>query len=180
MKITEIEAGYAETLSLPGYNNVRPSMRLVAQVEEGEADWLVRLNLQVQTREAVQAEIDNVLVAIGKAPRYSSEPRYQVMESVQLRVVAVLPDDQDWDELPGQDWSHRFVVDKDVRGLLGHQAQHLAQQFVQFATRQRNGWRYIDCSDGDLSRLPELPEPELPEEESDANGDDGNGEEIPF
>ena len=66
MKITEVEIGYAETVSLPGYNNVRPSTRLVAQVgwdQAGQHEYdedpdLVVADLQSMARQSVHDEVD--------------------------------------------------------------------------------------------------------------------------
>ena len=159
MKITEVEIGYAETVSLPGYNNVRPSTRLVAQVgwdQAGQHEYdedpdLVVADLQSMARQIVHDEVDRALIAIGMAPRYWEGPRFQVMEGPQMKVVAVFPDEQDWDELPGN-WAHTYMGELTAAsGLVLEQARALAQVRAKFRKT------YIDCSDGDLTRLPEPP-----------------------
>ena len=183
MKITEVEIGYAETVSLPGYNNVRPSTRLVAQVgwdQAGQHEYdedpdLVVADLQSMARQIVHNEVDRALIAIGMAPRYWDGPRFQVMEEPQMKVVAVFPDEQDWDDLPGH-WAHPYLGEMtDVRRLMLEQARSLAQD------RAKRGKEYIDCSDGDLTRLPEPPAEEEPDpDELDEYDEYDDEEEIGF
>lgn len=183
MKITEVEVGYAETVSLPGYNNVRPSTRLVAQVgwdqagqyEYDEEPDLVVADLRSMARQIVHDEVDRALIAIGMAPRYWQGPTFQVMEETAMKVIAVFPDDQDRDDLLGH-WAHPYVGEMtSVRGLILEQAQSLAQD------RARQGKEYIDCSDGDLTRLPQPAEVEEPDaDELDEYDEYDDEEEHPF
>jgi len=182
MKITEVEIGYQETVSLPGYNNVRPSVRLTASVgwdQAGQYEYdedpdLVVADLQSMARQIVHDEVDRALIAIGKAPRYWEGPTFQVMEEARMEVVAVFPDDQDWNNLPGN-WNHPYLGEiTDVRGLVLEQARALAQHRVTL----RRGRVYVDCSDGDLTRLPEMPAEEEPDPDELDEYDDE--EEHPF
>ena len=77
MQITQVSVSWKETHSLPGYNNISPSLSLSATVEQGESPDYVKAILLQQCKEFCHSEIDNALEAEGQSPVYDTfSPRY--------------------------------------------------------------------------------------------------------
>ena len=70
MQITEITAGYAETITLPEYNNARPSLTITARLEPGDDPVVARKDLDQRVKQHVHGEVDRLLEAHGKAPKH--------------------------------------------------------------------------------------------------------------
>lgn len=150
MKITEISVSYEETCSLPGYNNVRPGVRLTAQVEDEPANAVAVL-LMDQARSAVREEIDFALMCAHKAPKYFDGQRYKIVYSWQRRICLVIPQEHDAPD----DFSVVMAGDCDTSELLLSQAREYAERY---ATLRSDATCYT-IVDGDYSALPELPMP---------------------
>lgn len=167
MKVTEISVSYEETCSLPGYNNVRPGVRLTAQFEESELSYDYFLHaLQDKARIEVQKEIDDALVRSHKAPKYSKDPRYMILHSSRRKVVLVVPDNSD--AYP-DDFNQTFYGGIDTSGLLLSQAQEYGK-----LAADREGETLMTIQDGDYSALPPLPTNKtwIPDENYDPEDDD--------
>lgn len=91
MKITEVQAGWAETVSLPGYANARPSVAFSAVVEDDEDPEEIRRQLLETAKRIVRQEVDAVLMEHDRPPKYYDGPRYDVVESVERRAVVIVP-----------------------------------------------------------------------------------------
>lgn len=163
MKITQITVSYGETQSLPEYSNVKPNLTLTAVLDEGDVPEQIERQLWHYAKEGVHAQIDLALEASGKAARYSTDPRYQVMatyrDSYSRRgkpalplLVVILPNELSLDD--------RFVHTgwPENRKLRYEHAQRLAAEVA-----VDRGAQIVDCSDGDLSTLIAL----LPEEKAE-------------
>lgn len=119
MNITTITVGWQETVSLPEYNNVRPSVSLTIipdAVEPGEAPWTAdAVNLYVGeelmplVKKIVQDEVDAALEAAGRPPKYYQGTRYQAVKSWGQRRVLIIPNIIEIKPSHG-DWDHVFGV----------------------------------------------------------------------
>lgn len=136
MPVREVTVEYTITQNLGDYTNVKPSVRLVLDVPEGEAcapDVLEEL--MAQARATVQAEVDAALEANDRPARYSDEPRYDVYSvssSVQHRLTLIVPT--------------RFVLEKHLhRVLRGARLQH-ARQYAATAATYDDEVELVDAS----------------------------------
>lgn len=143
MVITEVTVKYAATQSTADYSNVRPELQLTAQVAADEDAEDVYRSLMDEARTFVHGEIDDALEACGKAPRYYEGPRFQVVELYKSNVITVLPNEQQ----PPDHFHHVYGLERGLRlaAALRHAQQRASERAMVF----------FDCSDGDLSRIPE-------------------------
>lgn len=169
MNITQITVSYGETQSLPEYSNVKPNITITATLDAGEDVAIVEAQLWEHAKEAVREQIDQALEASGKAARYSTEPRYQVLRTYQgytargrieqPKIVVILPDAMRLDDqLDQRLGSPSYRESKKLRH--GH-AMRIATEYA-----HDQQCELLDCSDGDISRLeallPPLPEKPAP------------------
>jgi hypothetical protein len=91
VKIIEVQAGWSETVSLPGYANARPSVAFTAVVEDDEDPEEIRRQLLETAKQIVRQEVDAVLMEHDRPPKYYDGPRYDVVESVERRAVVIVP-----------------------------------------------------------------------------------------
>ena len=170
MNITQITVSYGETQSLPEYSNTKPSITLTAVLNDGEDAVTIEAELWNQAKAAVREQIDLALEVNNIPAKYSTDPRYQVLKTrtqsyydrgkIELpKLVAIIPNDVKLDD--------RFVHAgwRDSRKLRYGHAQRLAAETAD------EGYRVVDCSDGDLSKLMAL----LPEEKAEKQADDLGG-----
>lgn len=165
MKIESITVSYGVTQSLPEYNNIKTSVTLAAALDADDDPTAVHGDLLAMIKAAIHAEVDTTMEAHDLPARYSTESRFQVVRTYQHRCdtegfsdhcVAILPDAC---SLP-RGYDHIYDVPRGVR----------------YGYAVNKAWAYadvqnvllIDCSDGDLSRLPVLrPVAATPQEEDD-------------
>jgi len=179
MEITEITVSYGQTQSLPEYSNVKPMVTLKATIGEDEDPHVVRRNLFEMARAFVEAEIDDALERHDRPAVYSQEARFRVIATRQSRnygepswmplenVVAIVPNEVERPE--GGDWHSAQSAYSD-RGVRHRHALTVARR----EANSRGALRIIDCSDGDLSRLPQRPRAEVePEPQSEPAEDLG-------
>lgn len=155
MKLTQITVSYGETQSLPEYSNTKPQLTLTAALDDGDDPAAVEAELWGRAKAAVHEQIDLALESCGKAAKYSTEPRYQVMRTAHDRyrhnnnappnpppLVVVLPNEMSLDD--------RFVHVgwPESRKLRYAHALQIAQERAQEIEAP-----IVDCADGDLSRL---------------------------
>lgn len=156
MKLTTITVSYGETQSLPEYSNVKPSITLGAVLDELDDPSVVEALLWEQARQAVRDQIDAALELNGKSAKYSTEPRYQIVQTNNdpygrnrdntVEYVAIIPDTIDHRAF-GATLVH--AVYPESRNLRLAHAQRAAEQHV----RERRNHVLIDCSNGNLEPL---------------------------
>lgn len=160
MQITQITVSYGETQSLPEYSNVKPLLSITATLDEGEDVAIVEAQLWEHAKDAVHAQIDAALEANDKAAKYSTEPRYQVMQTYW----------NEWDH-PGQEKPPQYVII--LPNTINHDRDAYAQRLVHAGNSsgdarklrydhalriaaevmQERGYTLLDCSSGDLTPL---------------------------
>jgi hypothetical protein len=161
-RITEITVSYGMTESLPDYSNVKPAVTLTATLEPDESPDRVQAELLEQCKRICHEEADTALEFAGKAARYSAEPRYRIIKTRSYvspdgrrfaqQAVAILPQ------------AVRDIPDGYQTGVFPGPSQNLRYAHAcSVAAHNSDGdIQVIDCSDGNLSRLPQLswePEP---------------------
>lgn len=135
MPVREVTIEFALTQNLGDYTNVKPSVRLVLDVPEGEAyapDVLEEL--MAQARAVVQAEVDAALEANDRPARYSNDPRYDVYSvssSVQSRLTLIVP--------------AGFVPERHLHRVLRGARPHHARQHIA-ATYDSEEMELVDAS----------------------------------
>jgi len=170
MKITQITIGWAETCSLPEYSNIKPSVSMTAEIEEGDVPGLVKDSLLQIAKKVVRDEIDATLELHGRSPKYYDGPLYSVEISYERKLVIIFP-------------AALIRTPNDFRGAGGVPMRlERALQRAQDIVRERSDYTFVDCTDGDFSKLPPLPEPEPkpePKELAWADFDDEEDEDEP-
>lgn len=174
MHITQITVSYGETQSLPEYSNVKPNLTITATLDAGDSPGEVEQLLWNQAKTAVREQIDLALESSGKAAKYSTDPRYQVMRTYHdayrrrgkpelPKIVIILPNELELDDRFGNTgWPEN-------RKLRYEHAQRVAAE-----SAVELGAQIVDCSGGDLRTLMALL-PEEPAEEPAAKQDDNLG-----
>jgi|GEM_PF-1895164 len=114
MNITQVTVGWQETVSLPEYNNVRPSLTLTAQVNEEEDEQATVNALLDEVKRVVHQQVDEALERCGRRPRYYTGPTYQVVECFERRLVLVIPNEVELKPQFGRGggWSHVFGIER--------------------------------------------------------------------
>lgn len=146
MQIREITVGWAETVSLPEYSNVRPSFQFAAVLEEDDDPVDVYHKLLAQAKRLVRLEVDGMLEANGKPPKYWTGPRFQVLKSRDRKAIIIMKNETN-------DWPENFVHSLGIpRGIRWEIAEERAANLG-----KRLGWAVIDCTadDFDFSTLPQ-------------------------
>lgn len=128
------------------YQSVRCGVTLPVFVQLGDdVHTLLRYHLEV-AKETVRAQVDNEFEQGHGAPAvYSAEPRFKLMLAREAKVMIVIPMEQE-DKLP-EGWERE--LSKEYRK---HRLGYILQQSV----RDYPDFTLVDCSDGDLSKLPPL------------------------
>jgi hypothetical protein len=156
MKLKEITVSYGATQSLPEYSNIKPSLTLTAAIEPEDDPTAVEFELWAWARDSVHAQIDLALEASGKAAKYSTEPRYQVLrtywnqwdhrgEEKPPQYVIIAPDEL---KLDRGAYSQRLIVDSSK--LRYAHAQKVASELL---GDKDEGYTLLDCANGDLTPL---------------------------
>lgn len=163
MKITEVRVEYGTTQSLPEYSNVKPSLALTAVLSDGDDPETVKAALLDQCRAFVHEQVDQALEAVGRAARYDACPRFQVLiamtrgtyerdRPVPPPTIVILPDE------------HQGRIEGYVHAFWEGSRKLRYANALKRATEkaEKDGLNLVDCSDGDLSRIPGpvVPEPE--------------------
>lgn len=156
MKLTQITVSYGETQSLPEYSNVKPSLTLTATLDEGDDPARAEAHLWELAKTSVHEQVDAALEANDRAAKYSTEPRYQVMQTYRNHwrskddppalppLVVILPNEAKLDDKRFVHASHSA----DSRKQRLRVAQRIAAQVA-----GEMGAAVIDCADGDLTPL---------------------------
>jgi len=103
MKITTITIGLSRTVSLPGYENVKPSISFTAEPgpDDNQAKIVNELNILCQLY--VNEQIDEALEGADQSPRFYCGTLYTAHRWEQAHAIVMLTKGIDVDELPG-DW----------------------------------------------------------------------------
>jgi hypothetical protein len=103
MKITTITVGLSRTVSLPGYENVKPSISFTAEIQADDKLAKAIDGLNIQCLLYVNDQIDDALEAAGQSPRFYCGTLYTAHRWEQAHAIVVLTEGVDLDQLPG-DW----------------------------------------------------------------------------
>lgn len=182
MQRTKIVVTYQRTHNLGNYSNVRPSISIEGTLEESDDPEVVKQQLRAEARAFVHEVIDEALESEGQAAHFSNEPRYRLAYTVEetylgsgfdrgrhgkaraperLLVIVPQPIRLHRDDNPGRQWwGDPYGPSSKLR--LSHARQAAADWLT-----DHEGYRLIDCSDGDLSKISAwaLEEPRAPEPE---------------
>jgi hypothetical protein len=193
MQIKTITVRYGRTQSLEQYSNVRPEITIGAELDAGEDPEGVKAQLLAEARAFVEEAVDEALEVDGRGAKFSREPRYRLALTAEEiyrggwnnrnkitapdKLLVLLPQrvNPNANDFPGHVWwSEPYGPSSKLR--LAH-AQRAAAQWL----AEHQGYRLIDCSDGDLSKIPEWalvappdpdPAPALVARDPDDLGDD--------
>lgn len=166
MQRTKIVVGYQHTRNLGNYSNARPSITIEAVLDEGDDPEVVKAALHSEAVAYVHEAIDQALELDGQPATFSGEPRFRLERTADVafgawnerrrvvsppeKLLVILPvgiklrdnsgDNKSWWTSQGGNWHKmRFAA-----------IHNVADAWMV----DEPGYRLIDCSDGDLSRLP--------------------------
>lgn len=180
MNVTTVTVSYGLTVNLGDYSNVRPEVSLTAELGPRESADDILADLLQEARMQVEYVADEALEQHDQVARYSSEPRYKLIRSliggwrhgervIDPPVIAIVPAGTKPPD------GYTGLIDGD-----GARLAH-AQQIAERRAMDAADTVILDCTDGNLERLPKLPEldpePAPPNNsgELDDWDDDGDG-----
>lgn len=158
MKVTTIEFEFGLTQNVGDYSNVRPSVKMTAELDEGDTPWASLAELSDLVIDRIHCRTDDELELNGHQVKYYAGPLYQVQHSkVRGCVVIVpagteLPQEQNWKERDS--WSSHIYEGNFPSNMRLGTAQRAANLLA-----QNRDYLLIPCPDGDLIGLPPLPDP---------------------
>jgi hypothetical protein len=177
MQRTRITVTYQRTHNLGNYSNVRPSITIEAIPDEGEDVEAIKAALMAEARAFIHDVIDEALEGEGQPAKFSDEPRYRLSytttelhvgdwgsrtkltapERLLVLTPAAINPHKDGREAGRTWWSEPWGVPNKARLAAARQA---AAEWLE----EHEGYHLIDCSDGDLSRIPAwvMEEPKAP------------------
>lgn len=144
MRMTQVEVVYSYTYNLGNYSNVRPSIKLTAELAEGDNEAEVRRELMESARHQAEAEIDRALEQQGSVPKFYPGPRYSLLLVTADR-LAVLARKDERDELPDP-WPKVF------ERYLGHRKEYILARYAE----EWSEFTLIEPVNGDYSGLPKI------------------------
>lgn len=154
-KVTEIRVEVGGTENMGDYTNVKVSFSLMAELSDGDDAAEVLADLQTKATAAYRAQVDDERELHGLTVRYYDGPLYHVRKSAVRECVVIFPDHV---KLPEEsNWKER-----DSWSMSYGSADHLRIEKARSMALQKagsNDFLLIDCSDGDLTKLPPLPDP---------------------
>lgn len=102
MRITSVTVGFGLTESLPDYGNVKPSVRLTADVEPGLDDVREVIDrLDRLARAYCEDAVDTAREGEDEKPKYYTGPLYRLCLWEQRGAVVIVPEDVNLADLPG-------------------------------------------------------------------------------
>lgn len=158
MQIEVIEFEFGMTQNLGDYTNVRPSLKLVARLVEGDDYNEAIGELTRQAIDNVHDIVDDELEQAGRQIKYSFVQLYQVRRSdirkctVLFPANTTLPDERTWRD---KDYWSRPSVDRDHPDRMRIQLA----QVVAMTDAETSGCELFFCTDGNLTVIPPLPDP---------------------
>lgn len=159
MQINQITVSFTRTQSLPSYSNVKPSVTLTATLEPDENVLECYDVLMDDARRLVHGEIDDALEVDGMSPKFTNEPLFSLYRNRLRQVMVIVPGSVSVDQLDGLNLTD---PNREHYRYRGHWDLHTHRQRLWTVRRiAGSGLEFpvLDCSDGDLSRIPPLPEP---------------------
>lgn len=156
MKVTQIEFEFGMTQNLGDYTNTRPSIKLVAELTEGDDPDQVLGELRHYAIGVVHNIVDNELEAAGRQVKYHTGPLYRVWYSEKRQCVVLThsekkpPQEENWKER--DHWASHISG----RDFPTNMRWETVQEAASLA--QKPGWGVYDCTDGDFSDIPPLPD----------------------
>lgn len=131
-------------------NITKVSVTLDATLDEGEYVYADTVRpMMNQAQHTVYTLVDEALEDAGKVAKHSAEPRFKAMQSTKRKCIVIVPNELSLKALP-DDFTNGWGIPTGAR------LEHL-----QSLIRKRlpsDGVQVIDCADGDLTRIPPLPE----------------------
>jgi len=163
MDVNEIRVKFGLTQNLGDYSNVKLEVELTGHLNEdadqGDFDAYGRIEELLNTARAqVYEAADQALEANGREVVYYQGPLYYVRFSDVRQVVVIypvgteLPDERNWKERDS--WRY-YYGGEDGRKMRPELAR---ATFARLCERHPE-MAHVSCADGDLSRLPPLPDP---------------------
>lgn len=101
MRITSVTVGFGLTESLPNYGNVKPSVRLTADVDASDDVRVVIEKLDGLARAYCEDVVDTAREAEGEKPKYYDGTLYRLCLWVQRDAIVIVPEDVRLADLPG-------------------------------------------------------------------------------
>lgn len=157
MDITTITITYELRQNLGDYSGVKMAATMTAAVEEGEDPEDVRVHLLEMARQQVQTAVDDALEQNGREVIYYGGPLFKVAQSDVRQCIVILPADV---QLPQEEtWKERdswYTADHNAPGRMRLDAARLV---FHAALDSASTYLPVDCTNGDLSKIPPLPAP---------------------
>ncbi len=155
--IKEISVEFGVTQNLGDYSNCKVSVRLSAELAEGEDPAQAYDELHRLARQQVGEKVDDELEAAGQEVKYHQGPLFVVQRNNARQCVVLAPKDA---KLPEEsNWqAARDIWDSTVYLAKMREARAL-MAFEKASAHLPDGYVAVDCRDGDFSKLPPLPDP---------------------
>lgn len=148
MQINQITVGWSETCSLPGYDNVKPSITLTATLADDDNPTGCAQLLMEQAKREVQELINQAQENAGETPKYYTGP-ISIIYSSYERKCFIIVHERDRETCPDD----FLPVGREGR------ESNINMVAKKFAAGRGDGWLSFNCMNGDFSLLPPLPEP---------------------
>lgn len=159
MQISQLTITYSRTQSLPNYSNIKPSVTLTATLDDEDDPMVAYGVLMHDAKRLVHGEIDDALEVSGQSPIFTDEPLLSLYRNRLRQVMVIVPGSVSVDQL---DALNLADPNREHYRYRGHWDLHTHRQRLWTIRRIAGaGLEYpvLDCSDGDLSRIPPFPEP---------------------
>lgn len=157
MKVTHISIEFGATQNIGDYSNVKPSVVIGADLEDGDDPKKVLASLKDQALTTIHGLVDDELEKVGQAPRYYNGPLLRIWKS-EIRKCIVLapqnvatPHETTWKDRDNWNYVHGN------NGILHNLRLQTATQIWKTISVPE-GFTKVDCSKGDFSILPGLPD----------------------
>lgn len=158
MRLTHVKVEYGCTQNIGDYSNVKPSIVIEADLEEGDSAKKTIDKLVGQALEQMHAIVDDEMENVGMKPRYYDGPLFHIHLS-EIRKCFVLspkhvklPEESNWKDRDS--WYGPFH-----QGLrLKDNMRPKTAMEIWKAFEPKDGYIKVDCMSGDFSTLPPLPD----------------------
>ncbi len=157
MDITTITITYELRQNLGDYSGVKMAATMTAAVEEGEDPEDVRVHLLEMARQQVQTAVDDALEQNGREVIYYGGPLFKVARSDVRQCIVILPADV---QLPQEEtWKECDSWRAADYNAPGRMRLDAARLVFYAALDSASTYLPVDCTNGDLSKIPPLPDP---------------------
>lgn len=151
MQITQVTVSYARTESLSNYCNIKPGITLTATLQERDDPSVVEEELMETAQNTVHDLIDTAREADGLSPKYYRGKLHRVYRNEDRRCIVVVPNNTPFER--EDNWKYRdhwYAVSVPVTPIRAWEVA--TSEAIQY------GFALVDCGDGDLSKIPALPD----------------------